>query len=108
MKKTKRQSAANWNAYSKKKPNAFKPLNKEEKELADELESGKIVYRKPTVSERNKYRDAAKASLSKEKRLTIRINAKDLVLLQRQALKLGKRYHTLIGEVLHQAALKAA
>lgn len=108
MKKSKKQSSPNWSVYSKNKPQAFKFLNKEEKELADELESGNVVYRKPTLSEINKYKVAAKGSLSKEKRLTIRINAKDLVLLQRQALKLGKRYHTLIGEVLHQAALKAA
>ena len=57
----------------------------------------------PDVREEVKrYKEYAQATFRKDKRVNIRISEKDLVKLQRRALKEGLPYQTLISSILHK------
>lgn len=73
-----------------------------EKSIKASIKAGEISVVKLSKAERNNYRDAAKAALSKDKIITLRINGRDLNDLKQIALKSGKRYQTYIGELLHE------
>ncbi|MFH0919208.1 MAG: hypothetical protein V1913_02510 [Fibrobacterota bacterium] len=47
------------------------------------------------------YREAARATLHKNKVISLRLNEFDLDMLKELALKSGKKYQTYIGELLH-------
>ncbi|NTU56613.1 MAG: antitoxin, partial [Anaerolineales bacterium] len=48
------------------------------------------------------YRAYARATLRKDKRVNIRISEKDLLALQKRAIRQGIPYQTLISSVLHK------
>jgi predicted DNA binding CopG/RHH family protein len=48
------------------------------------------------------YRDAARATLRKDRRVNIRISERDLLSLQRRAIAEGLPYQTLISSILHR------
>jgi predicted DNA binding CopG/RHH family protein len=73
-----------------------------EKSLKTSIKAGDIKVLKLSKTEREGYREAARATLSKDKIITLRINGKDLNDLKQIALKSGKRYQTYIGELLHE------
>ena len=50
------------------------------------------------------YRAYARATFRKDKRVNIRISEKDLVDLQKQAIRQGIPYQTLLSSVLHKYA----
>lgn len=81
-------------------------LTKFEKELKDAIQKGDFEILKLSKKERDKYREAAKAALSKDKVITLRINGKDLKALKEIALKSGKKYQTYIGDLLHEHIAK--
>ncbi len=81
-------------------------LTKFEKELKDAIQKGNFEIMKLTKKERDKYRDAARAALSKDKIITLRINDKDLQAIKEIAIKSGKKYQTYIGDLLHEHILK--
>ena len=81
-------------------------LTKFEKELNDAIQKGNFEIMKLTKKERDKYRDAARAALSKDKIITLRINDKDLQAIKEIAIKSGKKYQTYIGDLLHEHILK--
>ncbi len=80
----------------------FRPLDAEEEALmaADE-EDGWVDSPLHSPEE---WKKIAAVTLSKEERITIRINSPDLRALKQKAADLGMPYQTLIGTVLHGVA----
>ena len=77
-------------------------LNKEEKEILEAYESGRVKTVHGKKAMLNKHQDYAEATFRKDKRINIRISSRDLNLLQRRALSEGIPYQTLIASVLHK------
>ena len=76
-------------------------LTRQEKEIENDILTGKYVDSGTAEFE-------AMAQAIKDRRkdavLNIRVNSSDLELLKEKARRLGVRYQTLIGELLHRAA----
>jgi predicted DNA binding CopG/RHH family protein len=77
-------------------------LDKEEKEILDSFEKGEWKRVPSMGSEIEKHGAYARATNRKDKRVNIRISAKDLESLQRKALEEGIPYQTLISSLLHK------
>ena len=77
-------------------------IKKEEKELLDSVEREEWATIPDVREEVNRYKEYAQATFRKDKRVNIRISEKDLVKLQRRALKEGLPYQTLISSILHK------
>ena len=77
-------------------------LDKEEKQLLDSVESGEWETVLDFKDEAKRYQEYAKATFRKDKRVNIRISEKDLMGIQRKAVKEGIPYQTLISSVLHK------
>lgn len=77
-------------------------LTKEEKSLLDSVEKGEWKRVPDFKREEVRYRDTARATLRKDKRVNIRMSERDLVRFQKTALHEGLPYQTLISSVLHK------
>jgi predicted DNA binding CopG/RHH family protein len=77
-------------------------LTKEEKELVESVEKGEWKSIPNFKKESKRYREYAKATFRKDKRVNIRISGKDLSKLQQKALEEGLPYQTFISSVLHK------
>jgi predicted DNA binding CopG/RHH family protein len=77
-------------------------LDKEETELLRSIEAGEWKTVDNLDQEIERYRDAARATLRKDRRVNIRISERDLRGLQKRALEEGIPYQTLISSVLHK------
>jgi predicted DNA binding CopG/RHH family protein len=77
-------------------------LKKEEKEILEAYESGKMRSVGGKSAELKQHQTYAEATFRKDKRINIRISSRDLNLLQRRALSEGIPYQTLIASVLHK------
>lgn len=77
-------------------------LNKEEKEILNAYEKGNFVSIANLKRESEKYRDYAKSTLQKNKRINIRISERDLIHIQRKAVEEGLPYQTFISSILHK------
>ena len=77
-------------------------IKKEEKDLLDSVEREEWVTIPDVREEVKRYQEYAQATFRKDKRVNIRISEKDLVKLQRRALKEGLPYQTLISSILHK------
>jgi predicted DNA binding CopG/RHH family protein len=77
-------------------------ITKDEMELLNSVEKGE--WKQVTDLKKNieKYRNIAAATLRKDKRVNIRITERDLIRLQKKAIKEGLPYQTLISSVLHK------
>jgi predicted DNA binding CopG/RHH family protein len=73
-----------------------------EKYILESFDQGEWKSTKPTKSVLNKYRNAARATLAKTRRINIRISAHDLEGIQARALEEGIPYQTLISSILHK------
>lgn len=73
-----------------------------EKELLESEDEFLSTAKEPGKREMQKLREAAKATLNKDKRINIRISSRDLGSLQRRAVRYGMPYQTLIASVLHR------
>ncbi len=78
----------------------MKYLDKEEKELIESFEKGE--WKSFKKKERKAYMEAAKASLSKNKRINIRLTTKDYHDIQIKAIEEGIPYQTLISSLIHK------
>lgn len=76
-------------------------LTRFEKELKIAMKNGDFEILKLSRKERERFREAARAALTKNRTITLRINGNDLEALKDIALKSGKKYQTYIGELLH-------
>jgi len=79
-------------------------MTKEEKNLLNSYEKGEWKSVKNLKTEINRYQRIAQATIRKDKRINIRIAAKDLEDIQKKALEEGIPYQTLISSILHKYA----
>lgn len=82
-------------------------MKSKRKKSADErllecYEAGEFVSTSPTRAELKKFRDAARASLVKDRRVNIRLSSPVMMGLQARAAEEGLPYQTLIASVLHK------
>ena len=78
-------------------------IDSHEREVLDAFESGKL---KSIASKRElaRFRAAARATATKDRRINIRLSSLDLSDIQTKALQEGVPYQTLIASVLHKYA----
>ena len=79
-------------------------LDPEEKDLLDSFERGEWQAIKGRSEEFKRYRDYARTTFKKDRRVNIRISGKDLEALQKRALEEGIPYQTLLASILHKYA----
>ncbi len=77
-------------------------LTKEEKAILDSVERGEWRSVHGLVKEKNRYENAARATLRKNKRVNIRMTERDLLRFQKKAAEEGLPCQTLISSVLHK------
>jgi predicted DNA binding CopG/RHH family protein len=80
-------------------------LTKYEKSLLDAFKNKQFEIVPISRKVRATYRDAARATLAKDKSITIRLNGLDLDKIRQLAVHSGKKYQTYIGELLHNHIL---
>jgi predicted DNA binding CopG/RHH family protein len=77
-------------------------LTKEEKEILDSFEKGEWVPVTNLTQRKKELSAYARNTLRKDKRLNIRISERDLIELQRRAVKEGLPYQTYISSIIHK------
>ena len=77
-------------------------LDKYEREVLEAYEKEDLKSVPNVKKEMARYREYAKATFQKNKRVNIRISEKDLDGLQRKAVEEGLPYQTLMSSVLHK------
>jgi predicted DNA binding CopG/RHH family protein len=80
----------------------MKRLDRFEREILDAYEKGRLVSAHPTKAQLGAFRDAARATFIKNRRVNIRLSAADLMDIQARAYEEGVPYQTLIASVLHK------
>ena len=79
-------------------------LDPDELELLASYESEEWKSAKNAREQKQQYRAYGRATFRKDRRINIRISSKDLVALQKRAIREGIPYQTLISSVLHKYA----
>jgi predicted DNA binding CopG/RHH family protein len=77
-------------------------LTKEEKEILDSFEKGEWIPVADLSKRRKELARYARNTLRKDKRLNIRISERDLIELQRKAIKEGLPYQTYVSSIIHK------
>jgi hypothetical protein len=80
----------------------MKKLDRYERGLLSAYEKGALVSARPTKAQIGAFRDAARATFIKNRRVNIRLSTVDLMDIQARALEEGVPYQTLIASVLHK------
>jgi len=80
----------------------MKKLDRYERGVLSAYEKGALVSARPTKAQMGGFRDAARATFIKNRRVNIRLSAVDLMDIQARALEEGVPYQTLIASVLHK------
>ena len=80
----------------------MKKLDRYEREILGAYEKGALISARPTKAQLTAFRDAARATFIKNRRVNIRLSAADLMDLQARAYEEGVPYQTLIASVLHK------
>jgi hypothetical protein len=80
----------------------MKSLDRFEREILGAYEKGTLISARPTKAQIAAFREAARATFVKNKRVNIRLSASDLMDLQARAYEEGVPYQTLIASVLHK------
>ena len=78
----------------------MKYIDKEEKELMESYKKGE--WKPLKKKDRKEYVKAAKESMTKSKRINIRLTAKDYYDIQVKAFEEGIPYQTLISSIIHK------
>ncbi len=79
-------------------------LDPEERELLESFERGEWKPIPHQANELARYRQSAKDTFRKDKRVSVRLSSRDLATIQKRALAEGIPYQTLIASVLHKYA----
>jgi len=79
-------------------------LNKQEKQIVDSVERGDWRSVRGVKKQIKRYKEYAKATVRKDKRVNIRMSEKDLIRIRKKAMEEGLPYQTLISNVLHRYA----
>ena len=74
----------------------------EERQITTAFERGELRSVAPSKRELQKYKDAARATFVKDRRVNIRLSSTDLIGIQARAAEEGVPYQTLIASVLHK------
>ena len=82
----------------------FEPLDEQERDIRDAIEYGKLVPVPDEEAAKETLVRAARATLAKNRHISIRLSEKDLTRIRAKASELGIPYQTLIGSILHQYA----
>jgi len=77
-------------------------FNKEEKDILDAYESGKLKLSTPSKKEIESIKAIAKNTFKKDKRITIRLYDHDYKGIQKKAMEMGIPYQTLISGIVHR------
>ncbi len=77
-------------------------LTQEEKDLLESVEKGEWKQIPNFKQEASRYRETARATLRKDKRVNIRMAERDLIRFQKTAVHEGLPYQTLISSILHK------
>jgi len=80
----------------------MKTLDRYEREILGAYEKGELVSVRPTKAQLAAFRDSARATFVKSRRVNIRLSAADLMDIQARAYEEGVPYQTLIASVLHK------
>ncbi len=80
----------------------MKKIDKYEKDIIKSYEDNEWKSVKNVSQRITKYQSIAKVHLKKEKRINIRISEKDLKDIQKNAIKQGLPYQTLIASIIHK------
>ena len=80
-------------------------LDKNEKELVNSFERGEWKSVKNVSSVKKHFEDVAAETLKKDRRINIRLSAKDLDGIQARAAREGMPYQTLISSIIHKFVL---
>jgi len=80
----------------------MKALDRYEREMLGAYEKGALVSVRPTKAQLAAFREAARATFVKSRRVNIRLSAADLMDIQARAYEEGVPYQTLIASVLHK------
>jgi predicted DNA binding CopG/RHH family protein len=80
----------------------MKGLDRYEKQILSAFESGKLKSTVTSEASLRRYREYARATLAKNKRVNIRLSTQDLSEIQTRAVEEGVPYQTLISSVLHK------
>ena len=76
--------------------------DKEEKDILEALENGKLKLSKPSKKEIDSIKAAAISTFKKDKRITIRLYDHDYSGIQKKAMEMGIPYQTLISGIIHR------
>lgn len=76
--------------------------DKEEKDILEAYDAGKIKLSKPSKKEIEAIKVAAESTFKKDKRVTIRLYDHDYKGIQKKALQMGIPYQTLISGIIHR------
>ncbi|MDY0146072.1 MAG: antitoxin [Kiritimatiellia bacterium] len=77
-------------------------LPQDEKKLLDSVEKGEWKSIPDFSRQSARYQASARATLRKDKRVNIRMAERDLIRLQKTAMREGLPYQTLISSILHK------
>ncbi|OGG12447.1 hypothetical protein A2875_01830 [Candidatus Gottesmanbacteria bacterium RIFCSPHIGHO2_01_FULL_46_14] len=86
--------------------NPFKDLklDREEQEINEAIESGKLQTTPLSSGEINRLKATAKATLEKTRNINIRLSERDVLRLKTKAMEEGIPYQTLAASLLHKYA----
>lgn len=76
--------------------------NKEEKNILNALEKGKLKLSTPSQKEIERIKATANNTFTKNKRITIRLYEHDFNGIQKKAMEMGIPYQTLISGIIHR------
>ncbi|MCX6028758.1 MAG: antitoxin [Chloroflexi bacterium] len=76
--------------------------DEEERDIIAAFEAGELRSLNPSREELERHRAYARHTMSKSKRVNIRLSAKDLDGIKIRALEEGIPYQTLMGSILHK------
>lgn len=73
-----------------------------EEKILEAYEKGEMKSVSPTKTDLRKYKEAARATFIKDRRVNVRLSSPDLMDIQARAAEEGVPYQTLISSVLHK------
>jgi predicted DNA binding CopG/RHH family protein len=73
-----------------------------EERIAKDYENGLFKSVAPSKAELNRFKEAARATFIKNRRVNVRLSSPDLMDIQTRAAEEGVPYQTLIASVLHK------
>jgi len=76
--------------------------DKEEKSILDAYKKGRMKLSSPSKKEIDAIKAAARNTLVKDKRITIRLYGHDYKGIQKKAVEMGIPYQTLISGIIHR------